>query len=307
MNILPETPADYAAIADITYRAFDNLSEPLIVSLLRHRARFDPELSLVAEVDGRVVGHVLFSPQTIRLLGQDVPVVCVAPIAVEPGFQGQGIGKALIEEGHNIARTKGYSLSFLLGHETYYPRFGYITGVYGVSSVEIAADSLPNRGLGKSPLTIRRPHETDLLALRQLWLHEEGGVDFAIYPGDLILDWLSPNPNMDAAVYLRGDQIVGYSRVLSTEPSSPRFFLAADHDAAVEMATVLVFGATSITLPLHPYSASAGAFTIKPEVHAWKAGMACSLAPGLFEDYYGALQAGTRLPGRVIWPIAFDL
>src|SRR5688500_16279882 len=121
MLIRAETPRDYATIADIHVKAFDNrAAEAVIVGLHRHRSRFDPELSLVAEIDGQVVGHVLFSPQTIRLLGQNLEVVNLAPIAVHPTHQGKGIGAALIEEGHSIARSKGYPFSFLLGHPEYY-------------------------------------------------------------------------------------------------------------------------------------------------------------------------------------------
>ena len=62
--IRPEQPTDYAAIAAVHVRAFENrASEALIVALHRHRAAFDPDLSLVAEEDGQVVGHVLFSPR----------------------------------------------------------------------------------------------------------------------------------------------------------------------------------------------------------------------------------------------------
>lgn len=76
MRIRPETPADYAAIAALHVRAFgDRTGEGLVVALHRQRAAFDPELSLVAEKDGRVTGHVLFSPRHLGLLGQEVRAV----------------------------------------------------------------------------------------------------------------------------------------------------------------------------------------------------------------------------------------
>jgi predicted N-acetyltransferase YhbS len=85
MNIRPETPQDYAAVANVHVRAFgQRLAEALIVALHRQRPLYDAELSLVAEIDGRIVGHVLFSPQKIRLLGQAVLAVNLAPIAIEP-------------------------------------------------------------------------------------------------------------------------------------------------------------------------------------------------------------------------------
>src|SRR5436305_1608071 len=66
--IRPETSADYADIAATTARAFEHRSaEAVIVALLRQRRAYDPELALVAVLDGRVVGHVMFSAHTIRL------------------------------------------------------------------------------------------------------------------------------------------------------------------------------------------------------------------------------------------------
>src|SRR5260370_151786 len=134
MIIRPEHISDYAAIATLNARAFGNRTcEPAIIALKRQNRTFDPELSLVAEIDGRIVGHVLFSPHRIRLLDQSIPTVNLAPIAVEPAYQGQGIGGHLIREGHTIAAASGYTVSMLLGNTSYYPRFGYRTNAYGSS------------------------------------------------------------------------------------------------------------------------------------------------------------------------------
>jgi predicted N-acetyltransferase YhbS len=177
MIIRPETVADYAAIAALNLRAFDNrMGEPTIVALSRQRLSFDPELSLVAEIDGRIVGHVLFMPHTVRLMDSDIRAVNLAPIAVDPTIQRQGIGGTLIEEGHRIAREKGYAFSFLLGHTSYYPRFGYRTHAYGASSVEVQIATTD------APLQSRPPLEEDIPALTALWRHEENGVDFALLP-----------------------------------------------------------------------------------------------------------------------------
>lgn len=134
--IRPERVTDYAEISSLHARAFGSRTgEPLVVALHRQRRVFDPELSLVAEIDGHLVGHVLFSPHQIRLLDSTIPAVNLAPIAVQPVYQGQGIGGQLITEGHAIAVSKGYTVSFLLGHTTYYPRFGYQTHAYGSSQL----------------------------------------------------------------------------------------------------------------------------------------------------------------------------
>ncbi len=295
IHIRPETPADYAAIAGVNARAFGRAAEAVIVDLLRHRARFDPELSLVAELDGRMVGHVLFSPQTIRLLGEDVETVSLAPIAVDPGHQREGVGGALIREGHDLAKTKGYALSYLLGHTTYYPRFGYRTGAYGASSLRVATGEFSVGSLEARPLA-----DADIPALRDLWRREEGAVDFAVDPSDSLMEWLSPRPGVQALVYTRGGEIVGFARV---EGAAARYFLARDGETARQMARSI---GDAVEPPLHPGSASASALGTA-DASAWDAAMVCPFMPSPFDDYYAQVQAGTRLPGRVIWGVEFDL
>src|SRR5581483_3400172 len=195
--IRAETVADYAALGDLHARAFGNRAgEPLIVALLRQRRGFDPELSLIAEREGRIVGHVLFSPSSLRLLDHIVPAVNLAPLAVELALQGQGIGGRLIQAGHQIAAAKGYTVSILLGHPTYYPRFGYQTHAFGSAqltrSFRVAAGEF---------LETRGPEREDMTALCALWQDEEEKVDMALEPGHNLLDWLSPNPATRACVY----------------------------------------------------------------------------------------------------------
>jgi putative acetyltransferase len=296
IKIRPETGKDYAAIARVNARAFvTHPNVALIVDLHRHRSRFDPELSLVAEVDGRVVGHTLFSAQTIRLLGQSVDVVNLSPLAVDPDFQKQGVGRALVEEGHRVAKAKGYPLSFLIGIPEYYPRFGYQRRAFGAVSLKIST-----AGFARGGLETRPPIEADIPALRDLWLHEDGGVDFAIYPGDNLLDWISPNPAIKSRVYTLEGVVVGYARV---EGAKAHFFLARDHEVAMQMAEQM---GAEVELPLHPYSASTeglgeSIYTI------WDAAMVCTFQPSPFDEYYAAAQAGKRMAGRPLWGVEFEL
>ncbi len=96
--------------------------EALAVDVLRRAGKVS--LSLVAELGGEVVGHVLFSPVTLdnaaapSLLG-------LAPLAVTPAKQGKGIGAALVREGLGACRDLGVGAVVLLGHPGYYPRFGF--------------------------------------------------------------------------------------------------------------------------------------------------------------------------------------
>jgi predicted N-acetyltransferase YhbS len=91
------------------------------VNRLRKSPAFIPELSLVAENNGNILGHILFTK--IKIGG--CPSLTLAPVAVLPAYQKQGIGGKLIEEGHRIARELGYGSIILVGHPDYYPRFGY--------------------------------------------------------------------------------------------------------------------------------------------------------------------------------------
>lgn len=296
MMIRPETTRDYAGITRVNARAFND--SPLvatIVDLHRHRPRFDADLSLVAEVDGRIVGHVLFSPQTIRLMGESLDVVNLSPLAVDPEQQRTGVGGALVTEGHRIAKAKGYPFSFLIGHPPYYPRFGYQTQAFGSSSVQVTTSDF---AVGE--LETRATTEADVHALRDLWMHEEGGVDFAIDPGDEWIDWISPNPEIKAVVYLRGGEIAGYTRASAQKV---HYFLARDAEAARQMARML---GEVVELPLHPYSTSSVALGT-PQYGAWDAAMVCSFAPSAFEAYYAEVKAGKRIPGRPIWGVEFDL
>ncbi|HYO49209.1 MAG TPA: N-acetyltransferase [Chloroflexia bacterium] len=313
MLIRPETVRDYAAIAAVHAYAFDNhAAEAAIVALLRHRTAFDPELSLVAEVEGEVVGHVLFSPYTVHLLGQDVRAVNLAPIAVRPDYQGKGIGGQLIREGHALARAKGYTLSFLLGHPTYYPRFGYQTHVYGSSTLTIPAASVTPAELER-----RTPSPADIPTLHALWLQDEGQVDFALDPGTELMDWVSPGPTAEATVYVREGEIAGYTRVRKDSPGQPPVFLAQDASAALAIAGSIAHqgeGQTTLTeivLPLHPLSRSGVALGRMDgavwKTSAWAAGMACPLAPSPFDEYHALVKSGEQPPGRVIWPVAFDI
>jgi putative acetyltransferase len=237
---------------------------------------------------------VLFSPQTIRLLGQDIEVVNLSPLAVDPDFQKQGIGGMLVREGHRVAAAKGYPLSCLIGHPPYYPRFGYLQRAFGGSSLKVAT-----AGFEVGELETRVPTEADIPALRDLWRHEEGGVDFSIDPGGELLDWLTPNLAIKEKVYTRAGEIVGFARV---NGAKAHYFLARDGETARQMARSM---GDEVELPLHPYSVSASALGV-PESHVGDYAMVCPFAPSVFDDYYAQVQAGTRIGGRSIWGVEFD-
>lgn len=308
MMIRPEHIADYPAIASLNARAFDGrLGEGLIVAMQRQRHAFDPELSLVAELDGQVVGHALFNPTTVRLLDMPVRAVNLAPIAVLPGYQGRGIGAALIGEGHRIAREKGFSFSYLLGHTDYYPRFGYIPGMFGGASLSVDAAALAVPAETRARTQSRDVTQDDLPALMRLWHREEDAVDFAIEPEPTLVDWLSPHPAIRAQVIFDESGVLGYTRVHAERPLAPAIFLARDASAALLMAAYLAPDGGELTLPLHARSASAVAFG-QSTCDAWDPAMAIALhADSPLHEYHVLLQSGQRQPGRPLWPTVFDI
>ena len=127
MDIRKEKPGDYDSIYAVVKAAFDSAehadgNEQDLVVALRKGENYIPELSLVAEENGKVIGHIMFTKARV---GQTV-ILALAPLAVSPEYQGKGIGMALITEGHKIARNLGYGYSVVLGSEKYYPRTGYV-------------------------------------------------------------------------------------------------------------------------------------------------------------------------------------
>lgn len=129
-NIRKETPEDYQRVVELTERAFKTLplsegKEGMLVQNLRKSNSFIPELSLVAEIEGKVVGHILFSPIIIDNGQQQFRSLVLAPVSVLPEFHHKGIGSQLILAGHQKAMELGYQSVILVGHPEYYPKFGY--------------------------------------------------------------------------------------------------------------------------------------------------------------------------------------
>lgn len=125
--IRQERTEDYETVYDVIKEAFDSAehadgNEPELVNALRKGNGFIPQLSFVAEIDGKIVGHILFTKATI----ENRTVLALAPLSVLPEYQRRGIGTALIKEGHRIAGELGYGFSVVLGSENYYPRVGYL-------------------------------------------------------------------------------------------------------------------------------------------------------------------------------------
>jgi putative acetyltransferase len=125
VKIRPERPADIPGIRAVNTMAFETSTEADLVDALREQA--EPTLSLVADDGDALVGHILFSPVT--LLGHpELRIAGLAPMAVVPARQRQGIGSALIHDGLERCRPLGFGAVVVVGHPEYYPRFGFKAG-----------------------------------------------------------------------------------------------------------------------------------------------------------------------------------
>ncbi|MCJ7726100.1 MAG: N-acetyltransferase [Acidimicrobiia bacterium] len=124
MAVRTETPADHSAITAVVTAAFGRTEEALLVDLIRRSDHFHPDLSLVAEIDGQIVGHVLFSRIGLDGTGRSM-VYSLAPLAVHPDHQRTGIGSALTHEGLRRLDEIGEPMVVLEGIPAYYPRFGF--------------------------------------------------------------------------------------------------------------------------------------------------------------------------------------
>lgn len=128
MNVRPSTDADSAAIDRVLLSAFGDREGPEIVALVAGLLRdptAQPALSLVAEIDAAIVGHVLFTRAWLLPGHDELAVQILAPLAVVEGLHGVGIGGALVRAGLRQLAASKVDLVFVLGHPGYYPRFGF--------------------------------------------------------------------------------------------------------------------------------------------------------------------------------------
>ncbi|NRA08004.1 MAG: N-acetyltransferase [Myxococcales bacterium] len=121
--IRAEVEADHERVLEIQAAAFGRQNEADLVEALRRSAH--PMLSLVAEEGGGISGHVFFSPVGLDPPATAPPLGGLAPVAVEPERQGQGIGSALIRAGLERCPALGWQAVFLVGNPAYYARFGF--------------------------------------------------------------------------------------------------------------------------------------------------------------------------------------
>jgi len=123
-----ECEKDYEFIAEMLQTSFKSDEEMMLVNRLRGTSEYIPELSLVAKYNNKIIGHCMLTKVTIN---NHQGYLALAPVAVHPDFQGKSVGSQLIKE--SISRAKEYKGIVLLGHQDYYPRFGFVKASnYGI-------------------------------------------------------------------------------------------------------------------------------------------------------------------------------
>jgi putative acetyltransferase len=149
VHIRAETAEDYAGITQVNRSAFGGDDEARLVDLLRQG--IDVIASLVAVApSGEVVGHIMFTRAAIVAPDAGVQVASLAPMAVAPSWQRQGVGSKLVEQGLGVCREAGYEAVIVVGHPSYYPRFGFthavvrhLTNLFAASEAFMGLEFVP--------------------------------------------------------------------------------------------------------------------------------------------------------------------
>ena len=154
MLVRSEEITDRDAVYAVNVAAFETPSEADLVDALREQAQ--PVISLVADVSGEIVGHIMFSPVSLSE-HPDLNAMGLAPMAVVGKYQRNGIGSALVRVGLERCVQLGFTAVFVLGHPEYYPRFGFVpSSRFGIDSeYDVSEDVFMAMELGPEALTGR--------------------------------------------------------------------------------------------------------------------------------------------------------
>jgi len=138
-----EEEKDYRTVEELTREAFWNVYQPgcdehFILHNIRNTPNFISELDFVAELDGKIVGNIIYmKAKVISDAGKEEEVISFGPVSVLPAYQGQGIGNLLIEHTMELAKQLGYKAVVIYGNPAYYHRFGFENAEkYGISTAE---------------------------------------------------------------------------------------------------------------------------------------------------------------------------
>src|SRR5208337_5073667 len=176
MNVIlrKEEISDHIEVEELIKLAFMKMvisdhKEYLLVHNLRNSKSFNPELSIVAEYENKIIGHILLSEIVIEDNEKKNIALSLAPVSVSPEFQNKGIGSQLIKYSHEVAQKIGYEIIIVLGHKKYYPKFGYteakkhgIKTSFKVKSSNFIVKELKSNALQNIKGIVKYPKEFDI-------------------------------------------------------------------------------------------------------------------------------------------------
>ncbi|MCK5381594.1 MAG: N-acetyltransferase [Candidatus Latescibacteria bacterium] len=296
IHLRGERIGDEDAIDVVNCSAFGSMEEANIVRNMRtYYPAYDRRYSVTAWEDDDIVGHVLFSPARIRLMGETLSALAVGPVAVIPKRQRQGIGGRLLRYGHELGKREGFACAFLQGHPSYYPRHGY-RPCYGFAKTTIDTDKLPEPSRKFLRLPVRG---ADIPWLVERWEIEWRDVDFGWLWGTAPGEWAIPG--IDTKMWWTEDghraaYTIGDKLIIAENPAWAREVIAflkpkqLDHHP-------------SGWLTRHVLDAEWAA----AEVNRSDAAMVYEFRKGMLEEYLKALESGERLPGVTAFPLPFKV
>lgn len=300
-SVRSERPGDEDALDIVNCRGFGRMSEAHLVRNIRaYYPAFDRRYSVVAWAAAEAVGHVLFTPVGVRLMGRTVSGLLVGPVVVAPEYRRRGVGGSMLRFGHDLGRRDGFELAFLAGIPSYYPRFGY-QACFGFGKITIDTTRLPDPTRELHPWPVQ---PADIPWLMERHRAEWDDVDFACVRGAAMGEWTMPG--VEALVWRTSDgRRAAYT--LGAGGAKLEMLLADDPAPAREVVSRL----RPEEIGLH----ANGWFARHVLDDAWgtaeatrsDAAMACELREGALREYIAALDAGERLPGRSNWILPFAL
>ena len=300
IQIRSEMSGDEEAIDVVNCSAFEEMSEANLVRLMRaHYPAYDRRYSITAWEGREMVGHTLFTPARIRLMDKTVSALAVGPVAVVSEMQRQGIGGEMLRFGHELGKREGFSLAFLHGHPSYYPRHGY-RACSGFANVTIDIDKLPSATRKFLRLPVR---SADIPWLVERHAAEWADVDFGWLWGTSLTEWSITCIN--AVMWWTEDGQRAAYTVAPPGRGRCNLLLADDPELARDVIATL----RPATLGHHPsgwlarnvLSAEWGS----AEATLGDAAMAYELQEGVLTPYLKASEKHERLPGFTQFPLPF--
>ncbi|XMB67228.1 N-acetyltransferase [Mycoplasmatota bacterium zrk1] len=313
VKIRKEQIKDFYDISEVNYKAFlkefqsNYVSENGMIDCARRLKDFDGDFSLVAEIDGIVVGHILLIPLNIIINGKVKKAVSLGPVSVIPELQGKKIGQALIEKSHQLAKEKGYDLSFLFGHDTYYPRFGYIPHTVGESFALIEVKDKETTTLKEKSII-----EEDIPFIHDLYMKWFENVDLTVLYDPSLMSYVSHSPSVEAFILLKEGNRIGYVRYKKNEENNPLLCLAKDQESFDEILNYLKDKSNKETIKFPIHHDSLGYQLLSNYQHEYKnstfsAGMILNLSNDKCVEDYIENAKSSKKTGLMIYPTSLDI